>query len=563
MDLREFGFLVAHLRAERREPGVEFFVKDDKSHDDGLDAKIRVVGLSGESRRVVIPLSAFHDTSRGIDRSRMYVLFGVNIVGGTAQTVAVDRVYYAPSDLEPPASDLEYRRVSRPPEGDPDLLAGAGGCLNRWLTLGTSSSGPTEGVLAADPSQPGAVAFCSASGAAFTSTFFQVGPESASRESRFQDWSRWPALNFEVKGNAGGEPLLVSMQDTGRSGSRVRVSPITTEWRAYSIPLRSFGGIDLGKLNVPAEFIFDSAATRHCVSLRNIRFGEAAITPSPTVTRVVPASGPAQGGNVVEVLGSDFAPTPAVRFGSAPATAVTFVDPTRLRATPPSGRGVVAVTVTNPDIRSFTLSNAYTYLSPPPALTQVTPASGQEGTSLTLLGREFLQGASVHVGGIRAGGVTWVTSGQLFAVAPQGSGTVSVTVTNPDNQSSVLANAFTYSPPSVSSPSITATVQSCRVGGVVTGATPPNAFRLLVWSRTDKFYIQPCVTEAVQSIRSDGSFGLIDLHNGEVYLQLVSATYTPPATTFSLPPTDNVNVFLTVGPVGSASTCDVPRCRAQ
>jgi exo-beta-1,3-glucanase (GH17 family) len=564
VDLSGYGYLVVDLRADRGEPAVEVFLKDDKSPDDGLDVKVEIIGVSAQVRRAAIPLSAFADASRGIDFGRMYVLLGIALAGAGAQSVGVERVFFTPSDLPPPEGELDYRRVTRPRIGDPEIYVGA--CVNRWLDLGTASSGTAEGILGRDPSDPGALVFCAAPGSTFTSMFFQVGPDGASRTSRFQDWSAWPWLAFEAKGSAGGEPLLVSMQDTIRSGARIPAAPVTASWRTFAIPTRSFG-VNLAETHVPAEFLFLSPQARHCVSLRNVRFTStapaASQAPAPVVTGVVPATGPPGGGNPVEVRGRDFAPTPAVRFGPAAATAVTFVDSGRLRVIAPAGRGVVPVTVANPDNQSFTLNNSYTYLNLPPVLTQVTPSSGSEGTSLTLLGREFQQGATVLVGPNRAGGVTWVNSGQIFAVAPAGGGVNSVTVTNPDNQSSTLADAFTYAAPSVSNPSISAAVQACSVRGTVSGATPATAFRLLVWSKTDNFYIQPCLTEAVQSIRGDGGFGPIDLHNGDVYLQLVSATFTPSSPASGLPPVDGVNVFFTAGPVGTASGCDVARCPAR
>ena len=66
----------------------------------------------------------------------------------------------------------------------------------------------------------------------------------------------------------------------------------------------------------------------------------------PTVTSISPASGPATGGTVATIHGTGFAAASTVNFGGAPATKVTFVDNTQLKATSPTGTGVVDVQVT-------------------------------------------------------------------------------------------------------------------------------------------------------------------------------------------------------------------------
>ncbi|TPX05281.1 hypothetical protein FJ656_07370, partial [Schumannella luteola] len=55
----------------------------------------------------------------------------------------------------------------------------------------------------------------------------------------------------------------------------------------------------------------------------------------PTVARTSPAVGLRAGGTVVTITGTGFTPTATVAFGGVPATAVTYVSPTTLRATAP------------------------------------------------------------------------------------------------------------------------------------------------------------------------------------------------------------------------------------
>lgn len=105
-------------------------------------------------------------------------------------------------------------------------------------------------------------------------------------------------------------------------------------------------------------------------------------------------------------------------------------------------------TATGP-VWSFTTAGS---ANPAPTVTSVTPASGTTagGTSLTIAGTNFQTGASVSIGGSPATNVNVAGSTSIAAVTPaHAAGLVSVTVTNPDNQSATLSNSFTYagSPP--------------------------------------------------------------------------------------------------------------------
>jgi hypothetical protein len=97
----------------------------------------------------------------------------------------------------------------------------------------------------------------------------------------------------------------------------------------------------------------------------------------------------------------------------------------------------------------FDISNAGFTLTdvPEPKLTAILPASATiaGGTSVTLSGTDFVDGATVLFGAVAATSVTFNDATSITAVAPaQSAGTVSVTVTNPDTQKSTLNAAFTY-----------------------------------------------------------------------------------------------------------------------
>lgn len=90
-----------------------------------------------------------------------------------------------------------------------------------------------------------------------------------------------------------------------------------------------------------------------------------AVGQTPTVTRVVPAFGPATGNNIVIVTGTGFAAGATVTFGGVPATSVAVVNSTSLTAhPPPHAAGPVSVSVTNPGNASGSRANAYKFLAP-------------------------------------------------------------------------------------------------------------------------------------------------------------------------------------------------------
>jgi heme/copper-type cytochrome/quinol oxidase subunit 2 len=83
---------------------------------------------------------------------------------------------------------------------------------------------------------------------------------------------------------------------------------------------------------------------------------------------------------------------------------------------------------------------------PAPTVTSFTPttAPATGGTSVTITGTNFQQGATVRFGAAAASGVTFNSATSLTAIAPaQAAGSVAITVTNPDGQSA-NRTGFTY-----------------------------------------------------------------------------------------------------------------------
>ncbi|MCL6104945.1 MAG: IPT/TIG domain-containing protein [Actinobacteria bacterium] len=87
---------------------------------------------------------------------------------------------------------------------------------------------------------------------------------------------------------------------------------------------------------------------------------------TPTLSSILPISGPASGGTTVTLTGTNFSTATTgttVSFGSNAATSVTCSSTTSCTATSPSGTGTVSVTVTTSDGTSNALSYTYTTYS--------------------------------------------------------------------------------------------------------------------------------------------------------------------------------------------------------
>jgi uncharacterized protein (TIGR03437 family) len=107
-------------------------------------------------------------------------------------------------------------------------------------------------------------------------------------------------------------------------------------------------------------------------------YNNGAAANAPTLTGVFPNSGSTRGGAAATLVGTNFTPATTVSFGPL-AAAVTYVNPTTLRALSPAATasGAVAVSVNNTG-QSATLNNAFTYYAPtPPGVRLLSPQGGE------------------------------------------------------------------------------------------------------------------------------------------------------------------------------------------
>jgi glucose/arabinose dehydrogenase len=181
--------------------------------------------------------------------------------------------------------------------------------------------------------------------------------------------------------------------------------------------------------------------------------------PPPTVSGVIPSTGPSAGGTTVTITGTGFSTTPnatTVRFGTTQAGNVNCTSVTSCIATSPGGAGTVDVTATVGGITSATgAGDRFTYAAP--TVTSVNPATGPAsgGTVVTINGSGFattLGETTAKFGATIATAVSCSSSTQCVATSPIGIGTVDVTVTVAGMTSPTsTADTFSYvgGPPSV------------------------------------------------------------------------------------------------------------------
>ena len=188
----------------------------------------------------------------------------------------------------------------------------------------------------------------------------------------------------------------------------------------------------------------------------------------PEISTITPGQGPSAGGTVITIVGANFLPNPRVSVGGGEATGVMRTSATQIVALTPAGTpGTADVVVTNSDNQAVTRTAGFRFV-PAPTLTAISPANGpaQGGTRITLTGTNFVQGASVSLGGVPASVVTVTSPTTATAVTrPSAPGAVDVVITNPDSQSATLAAGFTYDgAPSLSSLS---PISGSTAGGTV------------------------------------------------------------------------------------------------
>lgn len=201
----------------------------------------------------------------------------------------------------------------------------------------------------------------------------------------------------------------------------------------------------------------------------------------PAVDSVNPTTGPATGGTTVTLTGADFVPGETqVFFGGVAATALTVtgsLDHATLTAVAPphavSDFTPVTITVDAPGGQTDAAPQ-YTY-APAPTLTSMAPVTGSadSGDAITITGTGFTLDSQVLFGATPADLVTVISSTELVATEPGGSGAVDVAIVATGGTTPVVdAGRFTYVVPGAC-PSVAGAGYTRTIGGWT--LTSPNA----------------------------------------------------------------------------------------
>ena len=170
----------------------------------------------------------------------------------------------------------------------------------------------------------------------------------------------------------------------------------------------------------------------------------------PTATGVSPNAGPTRGGTSVSITGAGLAAITAVSVGDTPASFEINPDGSLTVLTPPSAAGLVSITI-DTTVNTIVIPDAFTYV--PATLSSVSPNAGPTAgnTSVEITGTGLLGTTEVLFDGTPAASFVVNSDTSITAVSPVGDvGTADVTVENP-GESRVLANAYLYVAPSITS----------------------------------------------------------------------------------------------------------------
>jgi hypothetical protein len=216
-----------------------------------------------------------------------------------------------------------------------------------------------------------------------------------------------------------------------------------------------FGGSGCGSVNVSSSTTITCTTTAHSAGVVDVTItnpdgqsviGSSAYTyfEAPTISSLDPNNGDT--GNTITINGDFFRTGLSVTINSIPCSSVPVITTNAIDCVIPSlAEGTYNLVVTNRDLQ---VSNAvsFTY-NPAPTISTVTPTDGPEsgGTQVTITGTGFIDGLSVTVGGTNCSSVTFNSSTEVICTTPAGApGASDIVVTNPDGQSDLDNNAFTY-----------------------------------------------------------------------------------------------------------------------
>lgn len=174
-------------------------------------------------------------------------------------------------------------------------------------------------------------------------------------------------------------------------------------------------------------------------------------TPVSVVTDVSPNVSLLSGGDSITITGTNFSNVTSINFGSIGASFAT-ISPTEIIAiAPPGSEGTVDVTVTTiAGTSSIVDADRYTYRVPSAPLATIVDihpngGSAMGGSLVRIVGTNFIDVTQVSFGSMQAKEFTVFSPTLIMAIAPPGSSTVDVTVTNQAGTSATsYRDRYTY-----------------------------------------------------------------------------------------------------------------------
>ena len=234
---------------------------------------------------------------------------------------------------------------------------------------------------------------------------------------------------LELTSNAGGTPLPKAyfLIDSAGYSATGKVSLMNYSKSNYSF--QWFVNGSLVSTGYNAQYTHDVGSLYDTVrlivsngSVKDTSVHYQSFYPPLSITSFSPVIGAA--GTQVTITGANLYGVKAVYFGNTPAAGFTYLSSTSVKATVGKGATGSVTVVTE---RGTVSLPGFTFV-PPPAIMGFSPASCTAGTTVTILGSNFLNATAVSFGGIPAASFTVIADNQINAVVPSGNdGPVSVT----------------------------------------------------------------------------------------------------------------------------------------
>ena len=346
---------------------------------------------------------------------------------------------------------------STPPLGSPSLSSVSCASASDCIAVGQRGSGPavtktTDGGLAwidQTVSAPESVGLNSISCASATDCV-AVGSGSGGGVvvATADGGSAWAAPTTPLPVDLYLDAVSCAKETTTcvATGSGDDIYETTSPQASWTLHLASPSAEDLYSVDCPSTDVCFAGGTNTVgAALILLR----SLTPPPTITALTPASGTTAGGTSVTITGTNLTGTLQVRFGGETAISYSVQSATTVKAmTGAHEAGMVNVSVGTTH-GTVTMANAFTYVSPDPTITSLTPTSGTSagGTAVTITGTHLTGAAQVKFGGMTAASFSVENPTTIRAVTnAHGAGRVSVAVHTADG-TATLGTAFSFVAP--------------------------------------------------------------------------------------------------------------------